>query len=119
MDIPRRFRSVCVARPGYQRQARSRRWLGCGERQLVYPLPHTLALSHSGSAMHTRTPKTITEATANEITEAERIDRLRLIRSDNVGPRTFRSLVRHFGSARAALERLPDLAPRGGASKQP
>ncbi len=50
-----------------------------------------------------------------ELTEAERIDRLRLIRSDNVGPRTFRSLVDHFGSARAALERLPDLARRGGA----
>ena len=28
-----------------------------------------------------------------ELTEADRIDRLRLIRSDNVGPRTFRSLV--------------------------
>jgi DNA processing protein len=51
-----------------------------------------------------------------ELTEAERIDRLRLIRSDNVGPRTFRSLINHFGSARAALERLPDLARRGGAS---
>lgn len=52
-----------------------------------------------------------------ELTEAERIDRLRLIRSDNVGPRTFRSLVDHFGSARAALERLPDLARRGGAQR--
>jgi DNA processing protein len=41
---------------------------------------------------------------------------LRLIRSDNVGPRTFRSLLRHFGIARTALERLPDLARRGGAS---
>jgi len=41
---------------------------------------------------------------------------LRLIRSDNVGPRTFRSLLRHFGNARTALERLPDLARRGGAS---
>ena len=51
------------------------------------------------------------------LTEAERIDRMRLIRSDNVGPRTFRSLVDHFGSARAALERLPDLARRGGAAR--
>src|SRR5215218_9741465 len=32
------------------------------------------------------------------------------------GPRTFASLIRHFGSARSALERLPDLARRGGAS---
>ncbi|UPJ45347.1 DNA-protecting protein DprA [Bradyrhizobium sp. 40] len=52
-----------------------------------------------------------------EMTEADRIDRLRLIRSDNVGPRTFRSLVDHFGTARAALERLPDLARRGGAQR--
>jgi DNA processing protein len=51
------------------------------------------------------------------LADAQRIDWLRLIRSDNVGPRTFRSLVNHFGSARAALERLPDLARRGGAAK--
>jgi DNA processing protein len=51
------------------------------------------------------------------LTEADRIDRLRLIRSDNVGPRTFRSLVDHFGTARAALERLPDLARRDGAGR--
>jgi DNA processing protein len=51
------------------------------------------------------------------LTDAERIDRLRLIRSDNVGPRTFRSLLEHFGSARSALGRLPDLARRGGASR--
>jgi DNA processing protein len=49
------------------------------------------------------------------LTAAERIDRLRLIRSDNVGPRTFRSLLAHCGSARAALERLPEFARRGGA----
>ena len=51
------------------------------------------------------------------LTDAERIDRLRLIRSDNVGPRTFRSLIHHFGSARVALQRLPDLARRGGADR--
>ncbi len=55
--------------------------------------------------------------TSKTLTDAERIDRLRLIRSDNVGPRTFRSLMHHCGSARAALERLPDLARRGGASR--
>lgn len=52
-----------------------------------------------------------------ELSELERRDRLRLIRSDNVGPRTFRSLLDHFGTARAALERLPDLARRGGAAR--
>jgi DNA processing protein len=51
------------------------------------------------------------------LTDEQRVDWLRLIRSDNVGPRTFRSLVKHFGSARTALERLPDLARRGGASR--
>jgi DNA processing protein len=51
------------------------------------------------------------------LTEPDRIDRLRLIRSDNVGPRTFRSLLNHFGDARTALERLPDLAQRGGAAR--
>ncbi len=61
--------------------------------------------------MHDRT----TPALA--LTEPDRIDRLRLIRSDNVGPRTFRSLLNHFGDARAALERLPDLARRGGADR--
>jgi DNA processing protein len=52
-----------------------------------------------------------------ELADSERIDRLRLIRSDNVGPRTFRSLLAHFGSARLALERLPELARRGGAAR--
>ena len=61
--------------------------------------------------MDTQTPNT------THLTDAQRIDWLRLIRSDNVGPRTFRSLVDHFGTARAALERLPDLARRGGASR--
>jgi len=61
--------------------------------------------------MDTKTP------TTTNLTSAQRIDWLRLIRSDNVGPRTFRSLVNHFGSARTALERLPDLARRGGASR--
>jgi DNA processing protein len=52
------------------------------------------------------------------LTDEQRIDWLRLIRSDNVGPRTFRSLINHFGSARSALQRLPDLAQRGGASRR-
>jgi DNA processing protein len=54
---------------------------------------------------------------STQLTDAQRLDWLRLIRSDNVGPRTFRSLINHFGSARAALERLPDLARRGGATR--
>jgi DNA processing protein len=49
------------------------------------------------------------------LTDEQRIDWLRLIRSDHVGPRTFRELINHFGGARAALEALPQLARRGGA----
>jgi DNA processing protein len=49
------------------------------------------------------------------LTPAQRLDWLRLIRSDNVGPRTFRMLLRRCGSAGAAIEALPDLARRGGA----
>jgi DNA processing protein len=56
-------------------------------------------------------------ASTTHLTDEQRIDWLRLIRSDNVGPRTFRSLVNHFGSARIALARLPDLARRGGAQR--
>lgn len=44
----------------------------------------------------------------------QRVAWLRLIRSENVGPRTFRDLVNHFGGAQAALEAAPDLARRGG-----
>jgi DNA processing protein len=51
-----------------------------------------------------------------QLTDSERLDRLRLIRSENVGPRTFRSLLNHFGDARTALEHLPDMARRGGAA---
>ncbi|BAT60754.1 hypothetical protein GJW-30_1_03304 [Variibacter gotjawalensis] len=51
------------------------------------------------------------------LTDAQRLDWLRLIRSQNVGPRTFRDLINHFGSARAALAALPTLAGRGGARR--
>src|ERR1051326_3267441 len=58
------------------------------------------------------------ETTANKgprLSEEERFDWLRLIRSENVGPRTFRTLLRYYGSARSALSALPGLARRGGA----
>src|ERR1700742_894796 len=77
----------------------------------VQAVDRNLQLGKAGD-MQERSP------TPPRITDTERIDRLRLIRSDNVGPRTYRSLVAHCGSARAALERLPDLAKRGGAARQ-
>lgn len=51
------------------------------------------------------------------LSPAERLDWLRLIRSENVGPVTFRRLLDRYGSAGAALKALPDLARRGGRSK--
>ena len=39
---------------------------------------------------------------------------LRLIRSENVGPATFRALVNEFGGAEAAIAALPTLSRRGG-----
>jgi DNA processing protein len=46
--------------------------------------------------------------------DAQRLACLRLIRSENVGPVTFRELINHFGGAEAALEALPELSRRGG-----
>ena len=54
---------------------------------------------------------------AAQLTDEQRLEWLRLIRSDNVGPRTFRALVNHCGGVRAALAALPDLARRGGATR--
>ena len=44
----------------------------------------------------------------------DQIARLRLIRSDNIGPVTYFQLLARFGSAGAALDAIPDLAARGG-----
>jgi len=46
--------------------------------------------------------------------EKERIDRLRLIRSANVGPVTFHRLVERFGTAGAALDALPEICRQTG-----
>ena len=51
---------------------------------------------------------------AASMTEAERVAALRLVRSENVGPVTFRELLKHYGSAAAALAAVPELSRRGG-----
>ncbi|TCQ28581.1 DNA-processing protein DprA [Rhizobium sp. PP-CC-3G-465] len=51
------------------------------------------------------------------LTDRQRIAWLRLIRSDNVGPVTFRDLINHVGSAETALEMLPELSRRGGSTR--
>ncbi|MBP1179195.1 DNA-processing protein DprA [Methylobacterium sp. PvR107] len=48
------------------------------------------------------------------LTDAQRLDWLRLIRTEGVGPRTFRTLINRFGGAAAALDALPDLSRRQG-----
>ncbi len=47
---------------------------------------------------------------------AERVARLRLARTEAVGPVTFRELLARYGGGVRALEALPDLARRGGRS---
>ena len=48
------------------------------------------------------------------LSDAERLDWLRLARSENVGPITFLALLDRFGSPAAVLDALPALARRGG-----
>ena len=54
---------------------------------------------------------------ARSLNPAERLDWLRLTRSENVGPVTFYQLLARFGSAEAALAALPEVAQRGGRAK--
>ena len=51
------------------------------------------------------------------LSQAERLAWVRLIRTENVGPITFRQLLRRFGTAQAALDALPDLSRRGGRAR--
>lgn len=51
------------------------------------------------------------------LTEQERFNRLRLARTESVGPASYRRLLHRFGSAEEALARLPDLSKRGGRSR--
>lgn len=51
------------------------------------------------------------------LSERQKLAWLRLIRSENVGPATFLTLINRFGGAEAALEALPDLAARGGSRR--
>ncbi|MCP5367941.1 MAG: DNA-protecting protein DprA [Hyphomicrobiales bacterium] len=48
------------------------------------------------------------------LSDGEKLDWLRLIRSQAVGPITFHRLLERFGPAAAALDALPGLARRGG-----
>jgi DNA processing protein len=49
-----------------------------------------------------------------ELSDAERLDWLQLIRTENIGPITFGRLLDRFGSASAAIGALPRLAMKAG-----
>ena len=54
------------------------------------------------------------QRSAPRLSREQRLSWLRLIRSENVGPATFRALVNEFGGAEAAIDALPLLSRRGG-----
>ncbi len=51
------------------------------------------------------------------LSDEERLACLRLIRSENVGPVTFRDLINYYGGAAKALDVLPSLSRRGGSGR--
>jgi DNA processing protein len=54
---------------------------------------------------------------APKLSDRQRLNWLRLIRTPNVGPASFRDLINRFGSAEAALEILPELTLAGGGGR--
>jgi DNA processing protein len=55
---------------------------------------------------------------ARKLSDEERINWLRLTRTEQIGPITFHELLQRFGSAAAAIDALPDLSRRGGRTRQ-
>ena len=61
----------------------------------------------------------MSEADAPALTRDQAFARIRLLRSPNIGPVSYRQLLSRFGDAGQALAALPDLAARGGAPYRP
>ena len=53
------------------------------------------------------------------LSQQEAFARIRLLRSPNIGPVSYRQLLARFGTAGAALDALPDLASRGRGAYRP
>ncbi|MEM6476813.1 MAG: DNA-processing protein DprA [Pseudomonadota bacterium] len=53
------------------------------------------------------------------LSQAEAFARIRLLRSPNIGPVSYRQLLGRFGTAEAAIEALPDLGSRGKTPYRP
>src|SRR5690606_36200017 len=60
---------------------------------------------------------TLPQKQAEKVSIRQKLDWLRLARTENVGPMTFYRLVEAYGSPQKALERLPELSRRGGRAK--
>ncbi len=56
----------------------------------------------------------MTSPLKTDLTDEDRLNWLRLIRTESVGPITFYRLMARFGTAEKALEMLPDLSRKGG-----
>ncbi|MBL24577.1 MAG: DNA-protecting protein DprA [Rhodospirillaceae bacterium] len=52
------------------------------------------------------------------LSDQEKRNRIRLARTQNVGPVTFRQLITRYGSAEKALSALPELATKGGRARK-
>ncbi|MEO1048943.1 MAG: DNA-processing protein DprA, partial [Pseudomonadota bacterium] len=53
------------------------------------------------------------------LSQPEAFARIRLLRSPNIGPVSYRALLARFGTAEAAIEALPDLGSRGKTPYKP
>ncbi|WP_339774327.1 DNA-processing protein DprA [uncultured Thalassospira sp.] len=53
----------------------------------------------------------------SRLPQSERLARVRLARSSQIGPVTFRRLLEQFGAARTALDALPDIARKSGVKR--
>lgn len=56
-------------------------------------------------------------AAGPHLSDRQRLSWLRLIRTPNVGPASFRDLINRFGSAETAIEMLPEIMLAGGANR--
>jgi len=72
------------------------------------------AAFHAKTGRVRRAPTAGGSVLMKTLTDAERLDWLQLIRTENIGPVTFSRLVSKFGSARAAIDALPQMAAKAG-----
>ncbi len=61
----------------------------------------------------------MTAVAAPALSQEEAFGRIRLLRSPNIGPVSYAQLLHRFGTAKAAIEALPDLASRGARNYRP